>query len=644
MNNSVQVVLADLLQSYKRSKLERLECMDLGGFIDNRVLKALRVLAKAVPKEEMIYINKVYLELLRQIDKKDLNILITLCNDAFAAGEQIKGSEYNDEIEYRVYNILNKLVSMEILQQNQYNTVSEVLQKYNSTDLVPSLELICERIIEGDIFGIKMLISTFCSFRSFRDQFICIESQLSAIVETFKKIKSLDIFIQIFNFLNTLLVTSVFSIKMSGKIIKYKPNTLKYYHFHTKSFEIIWSIIKIISETDVIISQNLIKIIPKVWNIYKAYRFEMVSDIIYIIKAIMNSSYIESITVSAKFLYSVFNDPEVEASVKGIIKSELGALMDDPGFKYSKPVVIDFDNLVINDGFPLMAEIEAGEKFSINIAVEPGCILYCAFVIDNYDILFKIQAPDSEILSVKYQKTSDPFSTKHAFKETVIVKLEWDNSYSWINSKQLRYRVLILHPVEPRGPILQYKSTLDNPDLVPVSAVIYDGYMIISTPQTREELYNTEFPLESLKDFVAKYENYSLNVLTRFQVHIDHFKGLENVLHGIDIEVAGIYLYKKQGFANIIVFSDQDIPRSCVVINGEVLKSSYKVGDVYNIISYGAVKAIKTLVDLFCDPLVLLFDCKDSYNLKQELASISIKTIELDLEPEDIASQMRELI
>ena len=617
--------------------------MDLASTLDDKFLKSLRKLTSTLAPECLPILLRLYLKLLRSAENRSLTFIITLANDALAASEPLKGSQKCDEIEYLVHTAFAKISTSEVLEYNQYQTISGVLQKQNSPHIDSELETSDELIYEGDILGMQMLISTFCSFTTYREQFICIESGLEKTIDSLKSIKTLDLFIQLFNFLNTLVLHPVYSIEHSGQATEYVADMISYYTIHTRSFKCIWEIVTIVLDADAIISQNLIKIIPKMWSIYKENREEMFPDIIFLLKKISKSSYAESIQASARFVYSIFTDLSVGLKFKRIMRNELGDLFEDPSFReYQRPQMA-LDSCKINDGFPLFAVVEAGEKFVLHFDVTAGCILYCAFVLDSHDINFSVSTSSNVLVSFKYVKEDTPSVTKIMLDKGEIVTVQWDNSFSWMNSKQVRYRVMVLRPVPKECTVNSYKKKAVS-EGVAVSALVYDGSISIITSDIREEIYQSYSGIDTVKDFVEKFEKYSLNIVSCLRIGREELRGLEDVVWGMDIEVAAIYACRKLGISRVIVVSNLPCPRSCVVVDQKVLKNSSRLGDISRLVGYGTAEAVKIVADLFPGSEVVLFECKDRNELKEEIVGKNLKVTEILIDCEIIAGQIRDLL
>lgn len=177
-----------------------------------------------------------------------------------------------------------------------------------------------------------------------------------------------------------------------------------------------------------------------------------------------------------------------------------------------------------------------------------------------------------------------------------------------------------------------------------ISVVINQTNLIISTSDIREEIYDTENPIQTIKDFVEKIEKYSLFILSNKEINESELLGLENALVGVDIEIAGVFAYKTLKIPSILVVSNLFDSRSCVVLNGKVLKNGSNCGNINKLSGFSIIEAIIGVTELFIDSQVLLFECKDSASLKAELLSKSIKIIDLELDSESLASRLKEFI
>lgn len=104
-------------------------------------------------------------------------------------------------------------------------------------------------------------------------------------------------------------------------------------------------------------------------------------------------------------------------------------------------------------GYFLVKKINSGDKFTFYVELtEPyGLIDFCVNI-EEYNIKLtilnltesKVILSPSEINSI-----SSPFKMSMFFTKPIICKFELDNSYSWIRSKTIKYKVNIFYPQEP---------------------------------------------------------------------------------------------------------------------------------------------------------------------------------------------------
>jgi hypothetical protein len=150
---------------------------------------------------------------------------------------------------------------------------------------------------------------------------------------------------------------------------------------------------------------------------------------------------------------------------------------------YDKTIVeyenLNFSNFNLRIAYPYLSIIEAGNQFSKYIEIEnPNSLIYIGVATNNYDInvkLFKYcpnitneynyydDSNDNihfiEIYKIERIDCSEiPLKIILFCKEKGIYKLVFDNSYSWFNSKTVRYRLSVLKLINENSDI----KNMDN--------------------------------------------------------------------------------------------------------------------------------------------------------------------------------------
>jgi hypothetical protein len=104
-------------------------------------------------------------------------------------------------------------------------------------------------------------------------------------------------------------------------------------------------------------------------------------------------------------------------------------------------------------GYFLEKTIPSGDTFSFYVELsEPYGLLDFCLNIEEYTIKLSILnlTEGKEILkSYEINSISTPFKTAMFFTKPVICKFEFDNSYSWIRDKIIKYKVNIFYPQQP---------------------------------------------------------------------------------------------------------------------------------------------------------------------------------------------------
>jgi len=175
-----------------------------------------------------------------------------------------------------------------------------------------------------------------------------------------------------------------------------------------------------------------------------------------------------------QFLHYLLNNEEDED-----LKSKLNKAIEEKGnsinieleenILYDKTIVeyenLNFSNFNLRIAYPYLSIIEAGNQFSKYIEIDnPNSLIYIGVATNNYDInvkLFKYcpnitneynyydDSNDNihfiEIYKIERIDCSEiPLKIILFCKEKGIYKLVFDNSYSWFNSKTVRYRLSVL--------------------------------------------------------------------------------------------------------------------------------------------------------------------------------------------------------
>ncbi len=127
--------------------------------------------------------------------------------------------------------------------------------------------------------------------------------------------------------------------------------------------------------------------------------------------------------------------------------------------------VINFNEFNLRVGYPNYYQVDAGVCFEKYIEIEePGSLIYIGFAIQAYDINFKIlkyvqndkeedqgdkdSRSFAEVFRLDKINCSEiPIKIVLLAKEAGIFKAVFDNTYSWINPKIVRYRLSVLKPL-----------------------------------------------------------------------------------------------------------------------------------------------------------------------------------------------------
>jgi hypothetical protein len=460
-------------------------------------------------------------------------------------------------------------------------------------------------------------------------------------------VKSLQIFVQILNFLNTFVMDAVYVIDQQA----YRPSYLKYYEIHSKVFKVLWKIVLDIGQTDIVVSQNLIKIIPKFWNVFVEHRNEMIPDIVFLLKAILAAQFVDSLNLAVKFLFEVFTDCKVDPGMKSYLKSEVFQLFVDKGFGFYLKVGSSVESFKINHGFPLLTVVEAGEIVRVRVLVRPKSYLYCAFVLDSYDIEFSItfykKSEEKELIyKEKYFSSAVPCEKRVFFEYEGNVCIEWDNSFSWINSKSIRHRILVLDEIPyntlPSLPIPTSNSPIPSTpsSQIQVFGILDEHHLrLFSNDVKQVDHFSPEDPSKTIIEYMSKNKKDSLSLLTSNDSHSLDLLNSADIVWAFDIEAAGKFAWKALKEDSLVIVSNIPNLRFSIFLNGKVIRTKMnhkKINQTFD-------EMIQEILEVFHGKVVL-FRVEGKNEWIQKLRNRGIEVSDLEIDVETLVVELRALL
>ena len=204
---------------------------------------------------------------------------------------------------------------------------------------------------------------------------------------------------------------------------------------------------------------------------------------------------VDSIEEVKIFMHEILNsDDEKNKNLKNLLNRKLDFVKMNPNFQYkqhSKDDENDENNnnnyftsienisnetilLLESDlklGFFLSKTIPSGDTFTfyVELSESYGLLDFC-LNIDEYNIKLSITnlTEGKEIIkSNEINAITSPFKLAMFYTKPVICKFEFDNSYSWIRDKNIKYKVNIFYPQQPfyigrQILLLEYQETIYN--------------------------------------------------------------------------------------------------------------------------------------------------------------------------------------
>jgi hypothetical protein len=116
---------------------------------------------------------------------------------------------------------------------------------------------------------------------------------------------------------------------------------------------------------------------------------------------------------------------------------------------------LDLNNFNLRIGYPSYILIDAGDKYEQYIEINnDNCLIYIGFTVSTYDITFTLEKYNNTHGSFEEFMRLDRVSCDDIPSKVIIYvkhkgmyKLIYNNTYSWLTSKEIHYRLTVLHVI-----------------------------------------------------------------------------------------------------------------------------------------------------------------------------------------------------
>ena len=586
--------------------------------IDSTVLKLTRKISQKFGYSLHGVLPKLYMKYLKLVNKGNTELLISLCNDALLVKESLIGTEIGDQIGTCVREALIFLVQQGSLDPQQSQEVQKLLEVKNTINFEEQLGYAIEELDLNSAIGMHIMIDLFSTMPSIKDQFYYYSTQISPILKSLHVRKSVEIYNLTLKFMDIFLAPVQYLIKIGENSMEYQVSHLKLFSMYEDVFYTSLALVKTLLKCDRFISENTVKIVYKLWNLYPGLRSHLHELILVNFKIISTSNSLDPRRKAAEFLYVVMHDKEVEGDFKGRLESEgLESLFEDENYDRSELAPIELKDLKISTGYPICCEINAGEKYSHFVEIEEeNSILTWGFASEEYDISYTISRMDSvEEILYRGQRCSCDLAPIHGVEFVArpgLYKFEWSNAFSWFRSKKVRFRISVLVPLavkpsaeEPKVILLQNPDECGDlcyilPNIEFVEVGIHIAKDTISFFSTETDIFPLK-PSDDVPSIIARYCGLLQKKVKKIGVIDKNLEKREYPLNSgcfalcRDIEAFALMNHDSLQVHTVIAIIEEDGLRSAVVIGGRLFTG----GNVTNLKNQEPAVAIATLLSVF---------------------------------------------
>lgn len=490
LTQSLSRDVSSLLDTLKEAALLINASTAPGTLVKANILQILKRIKNHFQYQVYLPLAKLYLQLINLHEELEKSTVLLLCNNIFEVCEDIKGTQIAEEL---LNNVKPALVWLKSTEQDHdtIETLNELLKAYEIPNYDLQFNEALNEIREGKVHGMSSLIEFFSTFNSIDTQYKIFLDKFEIVLLEIEKIHNSEIITSLIKLLEMFVFDSKFSVIFNGNVDVYQVSNVK---IPENIFEICLRALQIIIPYEVEVSEKALEVLSRLWKTFPAKR-ERLYDIFRIfISDISAEGSISLKKKASKFLYEIYN-----SELKSVFKQWLDVdktikpLLSNADFKPADIKIHEISSIPASIGCALTANIPAGTDFSyyFETSQENSLLLY-GFASKYYDVTFKIERMDfSENLFIEehVQCDENPRIGYLHIQIPGLYRLVWVNSFSWFNSKQIRYRVVLLTPIKAevlpikaKEKIIFFNHSLTTPSAIsigvwvkPIIEMYYQG-------------------------------------------------------------------------------------------------------------------------------------------------------------------------
>lgn len=619
---------------------ELLVSSDVLGLMNDRTIRLMGKLARRPDFQVTSLLARLYLIVAKQAAQLGID-KTALVNDIFLLAERIRGTESGELLALAGQDLLENLMKHGGLNPEQMAIAQQLLDKQSSLDFETASQAIIEELRADDASSMLKLFDLMSQSALLKEQFDVFSSQLGVLVSTIEPLLTQpEMQYHTFRFLEHFIFQYCYYVKTGTTAQVYTVLDTRY--LNDNCFFTALCFVKLLSSAEAPIKASLLRILKRLWFLYPKRRQSLRTPIHEVLRACAVGEP-EQGKGAAKFMYYLRNDPEADPDLKSLLESDASLSSLEKFGEYSRGALINpevesihsLDQLQVFAGFALSVSIPAGETESYVIeATEPNCILAWGFATKAYDLSYSLSRMDLATPQViidqhRIECSHEPVVGAVVLPAPGIYKFIWDNSYSWVRAKYVRYRISLLRPALQtsmipsvlRGPIA-LQGGEDDFFVNPVGEILEIGVEIKGlSVALMSENESDQLELETLDElpiavagFIERISEPNKCYHRKIGVVEAVFKGhpelssLGSIAIARDVEAVAWLSYHSLHPTTLIAATLEAPYRSAVINKGRLLAddNGNSLGDLSRLPTNNPAKAVADLLRMFGPATIIL--------------------------------------
>jgi hypothetical protein len=431
------------------------------------ILPVLQKILKTHEIRSYFPLLKFYNKLLDYFSKFNVADKIQMLKEVIFLTDKLKDCKMT----VQVIEKCEKIIEKSDLDLSKNPEISGIFSFPASIDL--KLQEIVENLKNGGILSLTQMFDMMSGLPSTYHQCKFIETRFEGFLLAVEKHLKREDILPIIKFIENFIFKKQTLLKINEK-------SQEFFNFHSKFNQklskVAFKVLDLLISFDVKVTQNILTVLSVLWEDDDIEK-ESIYDITKLLLSDIASNGDPEFLNAASALLHRISTSKAKSSFKYSLEHDksLRPLFESDHFQPLPALPSSPESEIEKIASSVKIEVPAGQNFSYLAPVDKaGTLLVWGFICVHHDIAFKVTNLETGAVLVETRVKCEeiPFTGQVFVEVPGLFELTWVNSYSWLNSKQIKLRIqqfeVLPKTLPMKKSIIEVLNSSNNPSLIQI--------------------------------------------------------------------------------------------------------------------------------------------------------------------------------